>query len=188
MSTTKIDRDELDGRAAEYALGALDGGERAAFEQEFASNLKARQAVARWEAMLGLFSDAPAVEPAAAVWRNIEGELDATATDRAGTSTIRFGEGEWVVIVPGVEKQSLFIDREAGTESYYLRVAAGATVPPHDHARVEECVMISGEMWIGDEKLVAGDYHIAHAGSRHEDVRSLIGATFYVRATLKEVA
>ena len=46
----------------------------------------------------------------------------------------------------------------------------GGVVPAHRHEREEEFIILEGECHIGTHKLVAGDVHIAAAGSWHEPV------------------
>ncbi len=188
MSEDGNDRDELDGRAAEYALGTLEGEGRDAFERDLAADGAARSALAKWEALLAQFAAGPEVEPPAGLWQAIEEALDAPEADLAGMTTIRDAAGDWQEILPGVEKKVLFIDREAAMESYLLRMAPGSSMPAHDHAKTEECMMISGEVWIGDLRLVAGDYHVAASGTPHEAITSPRGATAFIRSAYAEAA
>ena len=188
MSDNGKEGDELDGRAAEYALGTLEGAEHDAFERDLAADGAARSALARWEALLAQFAAGPEIEPPAGLWPAIEEAIDAPEADRAGMATIRDAGGDWREILPGVEKKILFIDREAAMESYLLRMAPGSRMPAHDHAKVEECMMISGEVWIGDLRLVAGDYHVVAGGTSHEAITSPTGATAFIRSAYAEAA
>ena len=45
----------------------------------------------------------------------------------------------------------------------------------------EECMMLQGEVFLGDILLRAGEYQLAPAGSLHGDVYSDVGATLFVR-------
>lgn len=85
----------------------------------------------------------------------------------------------WLEIAPGIDKKLLWSDgREV---SSYYRFAPGAHIAGHPHPRDEECMMLDGELFIGDVLLKAGDYQRAPAGSRHGEVFSDCGALFYVR-------
>ena len=96
--------------------------------------------------------------------------------------TIRAGEGEWITILPGVEKKILSHFEEGKVQSYLLRMAPGSTLPPHEHIANEECLMLEGEAMIGDIHLYAGDYHFARKGSKHGLVTTTTGALAFLRA------
>ena len=57
----------------------------------------------------------------------------------------------------------------------------GGVVPAHRHERVEEFIVLEGECHIGTHKLVAGDVHIAAAGSWHEPVTTRSGVLVLLR-------
>ena len=98
--------------------------------------------------------------------------------------TVRAGEGDWTTISPGVEKKLLFLDRELGEESYLLRFAPGGHLPAHGHTQKEECVMLEGEVVIGETSYRAGDYHLVFAGMGHLPLASPTGALVFVRSEL----
>jgi uncharacterized cupin superfamily protein len=62
-----------------------------------------------------------------------------------------------------------------------VRMQPGARVPTHPHPIDEECLMLEGEMFLGDTLLRAGDFQLAPAGTRDADVVTDVGALFYVR-------
>lgn len=85
----------------------------------------------------------------------------------------------WVEVAAGVMKKELWSD---GTRSSrYYRLEAGARVPGHRHRLEEECMMLEGEVFLGDILLRAGDYQLAPRGSRHGEIYSDVGATLFVR-------
>ena len=45
----------------------------------------------------------------------------------------------------------------------------------------EECVVLEGEVWLGDVFCRAGDFHFAPAGLRHGAIRTEAGCLLYVR-------
>jgi anti-sigma-K factor RskA len=68
----KLDDAQLDGLAAEYALGTLRGQARARLERLATREARIRAAVWRWESYLGGFGAVvPPLAPPARVWRNI---------------------------------------------------------------------------------------------------------------------
>jgi quercetin dioxygenase-like cupin family protein len=96
--------------------------------------------------------------------------------------TVFCKEEGWVQIAPGVQKKELWSD---GTlVSGFCRFAPGARFPGHAHPLDEECMMLSGEVFLGDILLRAGDYQLAAAGSVHGEVFSDVGALFFFRGAI----
>jgi anti-sigma-K factor RskA len=74
------DRDDLHALAGEYVLGVLDPDEAREIEEAMATNAALRGAIAFWEEKLHpLAALAPAAEPPANLWSNIEARLATTA-------------------------------------------------------------------------------------------------------------
>lgn len=182
-----IDKDS-DLRAAEYVLGTLGAGERRRFDEEMARSPALQDLVGAWEHRLEGLDGRTATEALPeGLWDKIESALDQTARE-ADKTTLRSGEGVWELLQEGVEKQLLFFDRALGTESFLLRIAPGTRLSAHHHEMAEECLMLEGEMSIGDLHLAAGDYHVAMPGSDHGEIHSEIGALLYIRGELREAA
>ncbi len=96
--------------------------------------------------------------------------------------TIKAEEGEWITLMPGVEKKILNESADGKIQSYLLKMAPGSTFPPHEHVADEECLMLEGEAMFGDLCLRAGDYHVAKKGSKHGLVSTEKGAVAFIRA------
>ena len=181
--------DDLEGRAAEYVLGTLDAEERERLAQAAEQDPGVRAAIEEWEGRLaGLETDTSSIAPPADLWRRVESRIDGLQPERIKVRTIRAAQGEWVLRSPGVEKKTLFIDHDARTETYLLRLAPGATLPTHSHDRVEECLVVEGDVAHGDLRLTAGDYHVVGPGQVHNDVRSQNGAVLYIRGEIRDAA
>ena len=99
--------------------------------------------------------------------------------------TVREHEGEWWTLAPGAEIKMLFVDRDAGCQSFLLRLAPGCQLPTHDHGALEECLLLEGDMLIGDRQYFKGDYHAALAGSRHASISSRNGGLVFIRSELR---
>lgn len=84
----------------------------------------------------------------------------------------------WVPTWPGVEVMDLSGDRRVA--SMLVRLAAGASIPDREHACDADCVVLQGDMFLGDVLLRAGDYQHARAGSVPVGMSSDAGATFYL--------
>ncbi|MEQ1662844.1 MAG: cupin domain-containing protein [Thiobacillus sp.] len=88
-------------------------------------------------------------------------------------------EGEWVPLLRGVELKLLRQDNEQ--RSYLLRIAAGARIPPHEHALDEESLVLEGDVTINGILCHAGDYHFAPRGKPHSRISSEAGCLLFVR-------
>jgi quercetin dioxygenase-like cupin family protein len=98
-----------------------------------------------------------------------------------GTRTLRGGEGPWIQISPFVEVRELYRDDRSGTHTSLMRMRAGGVLPAHRHQREEQFIVLEGECQIGTHKLVAGDVHVAAAGSRHETATTRNGVLVLLR-------
>jgi quercetin dioxygenase-like cupin family protein len=71
--------------------------------------------------------------------------------------------------------------------SMLVRFAPGASVPDHPHAAHEDCLMLEGEMFLGDILLRPGDYQLAPAGGGHFGETSDVGCTFFFHGAIDPV-
>ena len=107
--------------------------------------------------------------------------LNRVRSDACGTpsTTVRNRDEGWKPLMPKVQIRVL--RRDAETMSYLLRLEPGAEVPSHPHPIDEECMVLEGELQIGELSLGAGDFHLAHRGVPHGVLSSRTGATIYLR-------
>lgn len=99
-----------------------------------------------------------------------------------GLRTVRADEGDWRPLLPRVYLKPLA--REGDTLTYLLRLDPGAIVPPHEHPQNEECIVLAGEVSMGDLVLHAGDYHLAPRGVPHRALQSGTGALLFLRGAV----
>jgi anti-sigma factor ChrR (cupin superfamily) len=102
------------------------------------------------------------------------------------TVTIRENEGEWVAVKSKITVKPLSLDRVAGTRSFLMRLQAGAQWPAHEHSVDEECLVLQGNITIGDLTISEGDYHLAPKGVAHGEFISEKGALLFLRAGIKD--
>jgi quercetin dioxygenase-like cupin family protein len=173
------DRD-LDMEAAEFVLGTLSGPERAALDAERAHNPALAQAIGDWERRLApLSAMVPQVRPSAGLWGRIEAGLDALPDARVGI--VAREDGSWSEILPGVSLKVLREEGPDGTQTFLLKLAPGARVPPHNHPHPEECFVIEGTMEIGPVRFRAGDFVAYPAGVAHTEMYSPSGGVVLIR-------
>jgi hypothetical protein len=85
----------------------------------------------------------------------------------------------WCEIMPGIRQKLL--SRNGDVASYYIALESGASLSGDSLPLFEECMMLSGEVFLGDLLLQAGDYQIAAAGIERLDVFTDYGGMFFVR-------
>ena len=183
MSHTTVD-EESAGRAALYALGALEGDEAREFEEHLAAGCAACAAELReLETLTGdLGLAAPEAEPPAGVRARLlsliagdGGESGAGAAP--GFLVLRAGEGRWrPTDDAGVSFKLLYADRERGTVTTLVRMEPGACIRSHRHLGVEQCLVLEGDVRSGEIGMTAGDFNCSMPGSVHEALVSDHGA------------
>lgn len=199
MSHTTVDEEQA-GRAALYALGALEGDEARDFEEHIAAGCAACAAELRdFETVAGdLGLAAFEAEPSAGVRARLlalvsEGGGGSGSGDARGDGpglaekgaqdvppgflVLRAGEGRWrPTDDAGVAYKLLFADRERGTVTTLVRMDAGSRIRSHRHLGVEQCLVLEGDVRSGEIAMKAGDFNCSLPGSVHEELVSDGGA------------
>ena len=83
----------------------------------------------------------------------------------------------WETLSEGVEIKVL--RGVGGVMSTLARIAPGAQVVDHGHMLDEDCLMLQGDLFLGDILLRPDDYQVAPAGCNHVNSMSDTGALFY---------
>lgn len=99
--------------------------------------------------------------------------------------TLRVDAG-WESVAPALEIKLLTYDTHNGTKSFLVRAQAGASMPAHHHHGYEECLVLQGEITLGDLVLRTGDFHGAQSHTQHPSIQTELGALVYVRAALND--
>jgi anti-sigma factor ChrR (cupin superfamily) len=139
-----------------------------------------------WNEQLSpLLLDAPEVEPPAYIFDRIKEKI-ASAKSKvdalAGSRTVRAGEGRWEQLCAGIERKTLWHDREKGRITFLIRAQPGAEFPAHQHDDDEEAYVLSGDLAFDDLVLEAGDYHLARPGVSHPVGRTRTGCMLLLTA------
>jgi anti-sigma factor ChrR (cupin superfamily) len=113
---------------------------------------------------------------------SLQGRLARRIAEETGKRPVlplarRWSEPEWEQVAPGIECKLLAADTERHLVSMLVRLAPGASYPPHTHAGVEELHLIDGDLCINGRKLVPGDYNYGAPGALDESVWSETGCT-----------
>lgn len=128
------------------------------------------------------------IEPPARAWTAIEAGMEAASQSSAAAGTESPPAQAWKhwsdsagdVIVddaigtgweetghPGVAVRRLHLDRAADRVTMLVRMAAGSRYPPHRHRGPEECLVLEGDLDVGEHRLRAGGYQRLGENSTH---------------------
>jgi anti-sigma factor ChrR (cupin superfamily) len=108
----------------------------------------------------------------------------AATTAPSGTKTLRNAEGEWEAMCPGISFKILHVEPTSNTRSMLIRMEPGSHVPVHSHTQEEHCLVVEGEVAIGEHIFRAGDWHIAMPGTMHSDFSTKTGCLIFIRAEI----
>lgn len=165
---------ELDELAALDAAGALNEEE----QREYGERLKQasadeRAAIAQlYELAAAVASSAPSLAPPPGSRERLMERIE-----RSRLYSVLAGEGPWRPgPVPGTRVKLLSVDRQRDSATLLMRVDPGARHPAHHHSAGEDCYVVSGEIIVQGQRLRAGDFHRAEAGSDHDVLTSETGA------------
>lgn len=202
-----------DDRAALYVVGALSEAERAEFEGRLErGDAEARAAFeAARPAMEALMALTPAVAPPAGSAEVLAARLgiglpslrrpEAHAHDHDHDHLHRDNPEDerraleplhivtqrdirWKPTgLPGVRSHTLLADRAQNRRTMLLKMEPGSYIPDHDHAGIEEVLVLEGDLSIGDVRLGARDYFRTREGARHGTPRSEHGCIALVFST-----
>ncbi len=100
----------------------------------------------------------------------------------AGVIIVPASEDGWLPFSTGVQVKPLVGNDEA--ISMLAHFQPGARVAGHGHVLPEECVMVQGDLYLGDLLLREGEYQLAPTGSRHDSVMSDHGSVLYFHGAI----
>jgi anti-sigma factor ChrR (cupin superfamily) len=187
-------------QASLYVLGALSPSEQRTFEAELAAQPDLAALTRSLQSAIALFAGAtvPAIAPPPnlkdKVLRRIE-ELGAASPPRPvstpAAAGLRFAAGAdqsgWKQLpIPGASIKLLSLESERGYAVLLGKLQPGASYPPHVNAGPEDFYILTGDLVIGNRKLVAGDFHHADEGSHHETNYSVEGCTLIAVLTTRD--
>jgi hypothetical protein len=104
----------------------------------------------------------------------VRAEEHADAESKAGMPVILHAAGRrWRRTgLHGVRYQTLFADRAANRRTVLLEMAPGSVFPDHEHASIEEVILLEGDLAIGGTVLRKHDYIRIRPGVAHGEPRS----------------
>ncbi len=193
--------------AALYCSGAMPGEELAAFEAHLRSGCQpCAAAVHSYGATVdALIGEIEPVTPAPELRQKLLDRIAQPHSEPASTGdpqiwkhwnsdpTLgglfirRKEDGDWENTgVTGVRVRRLFVDQRRNQITMLVRMDAGADYPRHVHDGPEECLVLEGDLHVGDTVLTAGDYQRADVGSLHAVQRTVRGCTLLIVSSLTD--
>jgi anti-sigma factor ChrR (cupin superfamily) len=115
------------------------------------------------------------------VWKEWGGEVQ-----HGDLHVVRKGEGPWEVVAPGVSARRLYVDRERDAVTMMVRMDPGASYVPHRHAGPEQCFVLEGDLFDGQERFYAGDFQCAAPGSVHHVQSTEGGCLLLIVSSLRD--
>ncbi len=98
-------------------------------------------------------------------------------------TTVHAHENTWQPFLDRIEFKLL--NHVAGVASYLLRLQPGAVLPAHRHPIDEECIVLEGELRIGERLVLkAGGFHLARKELPHADITTDSGAVIFLRGAM----
>ena len=187
--------EETQALAALYALGSLDGDEKARFEQHLRDGCTVCEEEVRKLSVVveDLSLSAAPAEPSSGTRERLLASLDretGSATKSTSLSTLmpqgvllrepglliaRPSDMSWEEVVPGIRRKLLFVDEERHYNTALVRVEAGTRYPSHRHADVEELMVLEGDLNVHGVSMRAGDYCRAEPDTVHQETFSESG-------------
>jgi hypothetical protein len=174
--------EDLDLTAAGYVLGISRGSARAATEARLANDPALQKKIKLWQDNFAVIDLAAGpVLPPEGLFDKIAAGIDADLREVPGTLTRRAGTGDWAEMAAGVMFTVLFEDPIAKRRSILVRALPGAIYESHHHDEGhEECLVLEGDLVMGDLTLLPGDFHLAPQGSVHPAATTVSGCLLYL--------
>jgi len=163
-----------------YVLGALAQDERAVLEKHISLCAECRAELEALRPIVDRFVYWPTdvLRPTRSLWDRLAHRIAAETGTKPVVSAPRpMADPDWEEAAPGLFYKVLAEDTANARVSLLVRLAPGASYPPHTHAGVEELHLLDGELWIDDKKLYPGDYNRGEPGGSDSRVWSETGCT-----------
>lgn len=173
-----------------YALNALDGSEKAAFEEHL------RRGCGKCEADLRSFTrvadaigtSVPA-SPPPQLRERLRSQLSRSSRmpgvllQQSGLLISRSDELAWRAMTPGITYKPLYEDSVRKHHTSLVRMDAGAHYPSHRHSEIEALFVLSGDLHVEGEIKRSGDYCRAESGTIHGETFTDSGCLFLLSAS-----
>ena len=172
--------------AAEYVLGLLGKQDRRELSSRLSSDEALQSQVEYWENAFSSLHAEEAEPLPAGLFEKILDRIDGEGAHLPGTMTKRAANANWYEISPGIKGRVLHVDRAQNRQYLLVRMMPGSSYHPHSHNADEQALVLEGDLWFGDLKLEAGDFHVATPTSSHPPGRTVNGCLVHVVMSLDQ--
>jgi predicted ChrR family anti-sigma factor len=199
MGPKANDHEKYEGQAALYAAGALSASDALALETHSADCATCAREFHSLESVIWTLGSLAAKVPppqlrqrlldrvnrgphSTQVWRQWAADPDPPAF-----SILRASEGRWEeTAIAGISVRRLSLDVDRRCATMLVRMTAGASYPSHRHAAAEECLVLEGDLIVGEDVLRVGDFQRSEAGSVHPPQSTRAGCLLYILSSLED--
>jgi quercetin dioxygenase-like cupin family protein len=189
-SRSNLNHCEMSELTCAYALHVLPTGEETEIQEHITSCSDCQREVESFRPLLNRFVSWPTdvLRPTT----SLQVDLALRIAEETGEQPVlplarQWSEPQWEQVAAGIECKLLATDTERHRVSMLVRLAPGASYPPHTHAGVEELHLLDGELWIDERKLFPGDYNYGAPGAGDEHVWSETGCTCVLVTSTNDV-
>ena len=190
MSMVEEDRRDHIETTCAYALQALSAGEATAAEAHIAECDECQRELETLRPLIERFAAWPidVLRPPRSLQARLAQRIaEETGREPSAPPPPQWSEPQWRPVADGIECKLLAQDPETRRVCMLVRLAPGASYPPHTHAGVEELHLLDGELWIDDRKLFPGDYNYGAPGAGDDRVYSETGCTCILITSTSDV-
>jgi hypothetical protein len=181
---------EMHELASLYVLGALDPGEKLAFEEHLRRGCDTCADVVRsFTDIANLIGESVPTAPPQQLRERLLSTVNRSPRtagilfEQSGLLIARSDELAWKTLAPGIFYKPLYQDADRKYNTSLVRMEAGAHYPSHHHAAIEELFMLSGDFHLEDLVIYAGDYCRADSGTIHGETFTDMGCLFLLMAS-----
>jgi anti-sigma factor ChrR (cupin superfamily) len=172
-----------------YALGALDAGERIAFEEHLRDGCEdCAEELRSFSKVVDLIGQQSPAVPSPQLRERLLHRVSRSPRapgillQQSGLLLARSAELAWRALAPGIFYKPLYEDAKRKYNTSLVRMDAGARYPSHHHPATEELFLLSGDLHVEDQVMQPGDYCRADSGSIHGETFSDTGCLFLLIA------
>jgi anti-sigma factor ChrR (cupin superfamily) len=188
-STRDPDQDHIHELASLYALDALQGPERAAYEEHVRHCTQCQSDVRSFSEVVGVLGESVQAAPPPPLRRRLLDRVGGAPRrpgvllQQTGLLISRSSELAWREMAPGIVYKPLFEDLDRNYNTSLIRMEAGAHYPGHRHSGIEELFLLSGDLSVEGQVMRTGDYCRADSGTIHGETFTDGGCLFLLMAS-----
>lgn len=156
--------------AALYVTGAMTPDERRRFDEHLATGCAACSAAIRRLASVAKALSLPEAGTDFSTSVEMAKIGESLAQDASGSvQVVRAGETAWQdTPFDGVAMRVLHVDRPRGQYTALIRMNPHAVCPEHQHREHSQCLVVEGDLYVGEHHLQPGDFAFTGAGVPHD--------------------